>query len=40
MKTILAMENNEIPATIGINCLNPAIDFTGARVAVVTERTP
>ncbi|KAF2452119.1 putative polyketide synthase [Karstenula rhodostoma CBS 690.94] len=40
MKAILAMEHNEIPATIGINCFNPAIDFAGARVKVVTETTP
>ena len=40
MKAILAMENNEIPATIGIKRFNPAIDFAGARVKVVTETTP
>lgn len=40
MKAVLAMEHGEIPATIRIKKLNPAIDFEGARVKVVTEMTP
>jgi acyl transferase domain-containing protein len=40
MKAILSMEHGEIPATIGITKFNPAIDFEGARVKVVTEMTP
>lgn len=38
MKAVLAMEHREIPATIGIENFNPAIDFEGAKV--VTEMTP
>ncbi|KAI0003422.1 putative polyketide synthase [Xylariaceae sp. FL0662B] len=40
MKGILALEHDEIPATIGIENFNPAIDFQGARVQVVTDMTP
>jgi acyl transferase domain-containing protein/NADPH:quinone reductase-like Zn-dependent oxidoreductase/SAM-dependent methyltransferase len=40
MKAVLALENGEIPATIGIEHPNPAIDFERARVKVVTEATP
>jgi acyl transferase domain-containing protein len=40
MKAILAMEHSMIPATIGIQCLNPDIDFEAANVKVVTEMTP
>lgn len=40
MKAILAMEKGLIPPTIGIETLNPAIDFDGARVKVVTDMTP
>lgn len=40
MKAILSMEHREIPATIGIENFNPAIDFEGARVKVVTDMTP
>ncbi|KAI0521826.1 putative polyketide synthase [Xylaria bambusicola] len=35
MKAVLAMEHEEIPATIGIEKLNPAIDFDKAHVEVV-----
>ena len=40
IKAVLSMENEEIPATIGIEHPNPAIDFEGARVKVVTQATP
>ncbi|KAI1084321.1 putative polyketide synthase [Whalleya microplaca] len=40
MKGVLALEHDEIPATIGIENFNPAIDFEGARVQVVTDMTP
>ncbi|KAF3003888.1 t1pks [Neopestalotiopsis sp. 37M] len=40
MKAILAMEHEEIPATIRIKQFNPAIDFETARCKVVTETTP
>ncbi|KAI1827427.1 putative polyketide synthase [Xylaria intraflava] len=40
MKVILAMEHRMIPATIGIETFNPAIDFEKARAKVVTEMTP
>ncbi|RYP05939.1 hypothetical protein DL764_003473 [Monosporascus ibericus] len=40
MKGVLALEHGEIPATIGIEKLNPAIDFEKERVQVVTEITP
>ncbi|KAJ8132485.1 hypothetical protein O1611_g1135 [Lasiodiplodia mahajangana] len=40
MKAILAMDHRMIPATIGIETLNPAIDFEKARAKVVTEMTP
>ncbi|RYP81008.1 hypothetical protein DL769_002188 [Monosporascus sp. CRB-8-3] len=40
MKAVLAMEHSHIPATIGIQRFNPAIDFESARVKVVTEMTP
>ena len=40
MKAILAMEHGEIPATIGIEKFNPAIDFESAKVKVVTKMTP
>ncbi|KAI0108554.1 putative polyketide synthase [Nemania sp. FL0031] len=40
MKAILAMDHRMIPATIGIQTLNPAIDFEKARAKVVTEMTP
>ncbi|KAK2616187.1 hypothetical protein QQS21_000819 [Conoideocrella luteorostrata] len=34
MKSVLAMEHEHIPATIGIKTFNPAIDFATARVKV------
>ncbi|KAL9084936.1 MAG: hypothetical protein Q9159_004980 [Coniocarpon cinnabarinum] len=40
MKCTLAMEHGEIPATIGIENFNPNVDFTGAKVKVVTKMTP
>ncbi|KAI1141492.1 putative polyketide synthase [Hypoxylon sp. FL0543] len=40
MKAVLALEHGEIPATIGIQTFNPAINFEEARVKVVTEMTP
>ena len=40
MKAVLSLEHGEVPATIRIKKFNPAIDFEGARVKVVTEMTP
>ncbi|KAI0394649.1 putative polyketide synthase [Xylariaceae sp. FL0594] len=40
MKVILAMKHGEIPATVGVQTLNPAIDFQTARAKVVTSATP
>ncbi|KAI0198016.1 putative polyketide synthase [Astrocystis sublimbata] len=40
MKVVLAMEHEEIPATIGVQTLNPAIDFEKSGVRVVTNMTP
>ncbi|KAJ5266789.1 polyketide synthase [Penicillium angulare] len=40
MKAIMSMENDLIPATIGIKQFNPAIDFDGSRTKVVTKLTP
>ncbi|KAI0154906.1 putative polyketide synthase [Xylariaceae sp. FL1272] len=39
MKVVLAMEHGQIPATIGISKLNPAIDFEKSRTQVVTTMT-
>ncbi|KAI0190622.1 putative polyketide synthase [Xylaria flabelliformis] len=40
MKAVLSMEHGEIPATIGVRRLNPAIDFDKTRTKVVTNMTP
>ncbi|KAF2180125.1 hypothetical protein K469DRAFT_640404, partial [Zopfia rhizophila CBS 207.26] len=40
MKAILAIENGIIPPTVGVENLNPNIDFDAARVRVVTRTTP
>lgn len=40
MKVVLAMEMDSIPPSIGIQNLNPNIDFRGANVKVLTEMTP
>ncbi|KAF2740098.1 ketoacyl-synt-domain-containing protein [Polyplosphaeria fusca] len=40
MKTVLALEKGVIPATVGVQRLNPNIDFEGARAHVVTKATP
>ncbi|KAF2275719.1 polyketide synthase [Westerdykella ornata] len=40
MKAILAIEHGTIPPTVGVQKLNPNIDFNATRVRVVTEATP
>ncbi|TRX95680.1 hypothetical protein FHL15_003234 [Xylaria flabelliformis] len=40
MKAVLSMEHGEIPATIEVRRLNPAIDFDKTRTKVVTNMTP
>lgn len=40
MKAVLAIEQGQIPATIGLVNPNPNIDFDGSRVKVVTEMMP
>ena len=40
MKAVLALERGLIPPTIGLLNPNPAIDFEGAHVEVVTQMTP
>ena len=39
-KAILALEAGEIPPSLGIETLNPKIDFTKAKAKVVTELVP
>src|SRR5947209_18776827 len=39
MKAVMSMEHGQIPATIGIEKFNPAIDFESTRTRVVTELT-
>lgn len=40
MKVVLSLENGIIPPSIGINTLNPGIDFAKAKVEVVRDVTP
>ena len=40
MKVVLALEAGVIPPSIGVNKLNPKIDFEKANVKVLTEVTP
>lgn len=40
MKVVLALEAGVIPPSIGVETLNPAIDFENAKVRVLTEMTP
>ncbi|KAF2265025.1 polyketide synthase [Lojkania enalia] len=40
IKAILSLENGIIPPTIGVERLNPNIDFEAAKVRVVTDSTP
>ncbi|KAI4719803.1 ketoacyl-synt-domain-containing protein [Aureobasidium sp. EXF-10727] len=40
IKAVLSIENNLIPATVGVNKLNPAIDFKGGRLEVVRITRP
>ncbi|KAI3316712.1 hypothetical protein HD806DRAFT_552023 [Xylariaceae sp. AK1471] len=40
MKVVLALEAGVIPPSIGIENLNPAIDFDKAKVKILTEITP
>lgn len=40
LRIVLSMENDLIPATLGVKNLNPAIDFDGAKVKVVLENEP
>ena len=39
MKVVLSLEAGEIPPSYGVEKLNPDIDFEGAKVEVVRERT-
>lgn len=40
MKVVLALEEGVIPPSIGVETLNPEIDFDKAKVRVLTEMTP
>ena len=40
MKVVLALEMEAIPASIGVETLNPAIDFDMAKAKVVTDLVP
>ncbi|KAG9895476.1 ketoacyl-synt-domain-containing protein, partial [Aureobasidium melanogenum] len=40
IKAVLSIENNLIPATVGVKRLNPAIDFKGGRLEVVRATIP
>jgi acyl transferase domain-containing protein len=40
MKAVLAIERGVIPATIGIETLNPNIDLKDGRLKIVQESTP
>jgi acyl transferase domain-containing protein len=40
MKVVLALEKREIPPTMGIQNLNPVIDFKGSRTKVVMDSRP
>ena len=40
IKAVLSIENNLIPATVGVTTLNPSIDFREGRLQVVTKATP
>ncbi|KAI2468602.1 polyketide synthase [Annulohypoxylon bovei var. microspora] len=40
MKTVLAIENGEIPPTIGVNSINPSIKASEWNIKVVTSTTP
>lgn len=40
MKVVLALEEGVIPPSIGVETLNPEIDFAKAKVRVLTEMTP
>ncbi|ORY09577.1 thiolase-like protein [Clohesyomyces aquaticus] len=40
IKTVLALESGMIPASIGIQSLNPLINFDDAQAKVLTELTP
>lgn len=40
LKAVLSLEHGMIPATIGVEKLNPSIDFDASHVQVVTEMTP
>lgn len=40
IKTVLCLENEQIPATIGITRLNPALDLRNGRLKVVQSLSP
>ncbi|KFY28750.1 hypothetical protein V491_00304 [Pseudogymnoascus sp. VKM F-3775] len=40
LKALLSIENNLIPATVGVTTLNPAIDLKEGRLQVVTAPSP
>ncbi|KAG9868942.1 ketoacyl-synt-domain-containing protein, partial [Aureobasidium melanogenum] len=40
IKAVLSIENDLIPATVGVKRLNPAIDFKGGRLEVVRATMP
>lgn len=40
LKVLTALENGEIPPTLGVKTPNPLIDFDGAKARVVTEVEP
>lgn len=40
VKVLLSLQHRMVPATIGVTILNPAIDFKGLNLEVVTENRP
>jgi acyl transferase domain-containing protein len=40
IKTVLCLEKGQIPATLGINRLNPALDLRNGRLKVVQTLSP
>lgn len=40
VKALLSLQHRLVPATIGVTTLNPAIDFKGLNLQVVTENLP